>query len=108
MSENAMALIALVQELELVIQGAVPEAVTVSKYGGTLYTLSSAEKEGQFCGLFVYSNHAQISFSKGAALDDPDNLLSGSGKLRRHINFHSIDDINDQALEGLLIQASGL
>ena len=34
-----------------------------------------------------------MEFSKGSELDDPDSHLEGSGKLRRHLKFYTLDDI---------------
>lgn len=106
MNENALGLLALADEVELIIQNTIPESTRVQKYGGTLFTLKPNEKEGQFCGVFIYTNHVQISFSKGAQLQDKKKILSGSGKLRRHMNFASIDEIDLDATADLLVQAS--
>lgn len=101
-------LTALADELHELICQVVPKTSTVAKYGGMLYTLKPTEKEGQFCGVFIYKSHVQLAFSKGTLLDDPDNLLSGTGKLRRHINFKPSDDINRKSVSKLLNQASKL
>ena len=108
MSDNALALVAIANELEAFIQECVPEASRLSKYGGTLFTLKPNEKEGQFCGVFLYSQHVQISFSKGSQLNDSQKLLKGSGKNRRHINFKKIDEVNFNYLKELLCQSSKL
>ena len=108
MDEIALNMIALADELEGFIHEVVPESETVQKYGGTLFTLRPEEKEGQFCGVFVYRNHVQISFSKGAVLDDPGGLLQGGGKVRRHINFISSEHVSHEALRKLFKQASRL
>jgi len=96
------------EELEAYIQNVIPKSIPVRKYGGTLFTLKPEEKEGQFCGVFIYKTHVQISFSKGAYITDTKNILSGSGKLRRHVNFKSMEDVNDKELKKLLVQASKL
>jgi len=98
----------LIKTLSDVIQKAVPMAESLSKYGGTLYTLNTDLKEGQFCGLFAYENHVQLVFSQGASLDDPKALLEGKGKARRHINFASVQDIKKAAINKLLKQAASL
>ena len=108
MSEDAISFISLAEELETYIQNVIPKSKRVEKYGGTLFTLKPEEKEGQFCGVFVYKTHVQISFSKGAQITDAKKLLSGSGKLRRHINIKKMDDVNNRDLKKLLIQASKL
>lgn len=106
MENEPLALIALAEELEEFIQGVIPEAKKVSKYGGILFTVKPEEKEGQFCGVFIYKQHAQISFSQGVQLNDSNNTLSGSGKFRRHVNYTSIEEVNFQDLENLLVQSS--
>jgi len=108
MNENTLELLSLAEELEAYIQSAIPKSKSVKKYGGTLFTLRPEEKEGQFCGVFIYKTHVQISFSKGALIKDLKNTLSGSGKLRRHVNFKSMNDVDDQDLKHLLVQASKL
>lgn len=108
MNDDAINLVSLAEELEAFIQITVPGASPVLKYGGTLFTLHPEQKEGQFCGVFMYKQHVQLSFSKGAQLNDPLKLLSGSGKLRRHINLRSFDDVDCAGVEDLLVLASQL
>jgi len=108
MTDNALSLAALANELEVFIQGVVPDAERISKYGGTLFTVKPEEKEGQFCGVFAQKHHVQLSFSKGVELEDPKSLLEGSGKLRRHINYSSLDDVSFEDLEALVIQSAEL
>lgn len=99
---------AIKDRLDRLIRQAVPGVSTVPKYGGLLYTLKPAEKEGQFCGTFAYKDHVQLAFSLGTSLDDPDGLLQGSGKYRRHLNFSSADEIDEKAVTGFLRQAAAL
>lgn len=107
MSENqSLTLIALANELEEFIQNCVPESSKVSKYGGTLFTLKPTEKEGQFCGVFVYSAHVQLSISHGPELKDERKLLSGTGKYRRHVNFKRAEEIDYPYIKGLICQAA--
>ena len=103
---DVLDLVALADQLELFIQEVIPDAKSVTKYGGTLFTLRPEEKEGQFCGVFIYRQHVQMSFSHGAALEDKMKLLKGSGKRRRHINYSSAEEVDFNALEKLLIQSS--
>jgi len=108
MKESVISLMSLAEELEKFVQDSVPKSTRVSKYGGTLFTVKPEEKEGQFCGVFIFKNHVQVSFSKGAQLADAKNILSGSGKLRRHINIKTMDDVSSKDLKKLLVQASKL
>lgn len=108
MCDKTLILVSLANELEAFIQETIPESSSLSKYGGTLFTLKPDEKEGQFCGVFLYSEHVQISFSKGALLSDPQKLLKGSGKHRRHINFELLNEVDFDYLKELLVQSSKL
>lgn len=96
------------QMLDELILKAAPKSTTVSKYGGVLYTLRPEDKEGQFCGIFVYKNHVNLSFGNGASLKDPDGVLLGNGKFRRHINFESPDDVDSKTLLALIKQSAKL
>ncbi len=57
-------------------------------YGGIMF--SSRE---DFGGLFVRKKHISFEFVFGASLKDPDGILEGTGKLRRHLKLQSLRDI---------------
>ena len=95
----------IVTALDKLVRSVVPKASTVAKYGGTLYTLRPNEKEGQFCGVFPYKNHVQLSFARGSELDDPSGVLAGSGKARRHINFTDSDELDVLTIKKLIRSA---
>ena len=101
-----MSIEAIVERLERIVRDVVPEATAVAKYGGTLYTLRPDEKEGQFCGVFPYAKHAQLSFSRGNLLDDPGGMLDGGGKYRRHLNVADVADIPEGDVRRFVEQAS--
>jgi len=105
---KVIALSALADELDDLVKRTIKGVSTLSKYGGTLYTLKPDEKEGQFCGVFIYKAHVQLVFSCGAKLDDSKGILEGKGKLRRHINLTNSTDINTQAFVKLIKQAATL
>lgn len=73
------------------------------KYGGLLFS-----REKPYTGLFVSTHHVSMEFSEGAQLTDPDNLLEGTGKYRRHIKFKSLSEIKKSAVTALLRQAREL
>ncbi|TWU35621.1 hypothetical protein Q31b_50560 [Novipirellula aureliae] len=85
--------------LDSLVKASLPKATKVAKYGGTLYTLKPDEREGQFCGVFPYKAHVQLSFAQGALLDDPDGLLEGGGKFRRHLTYKSLDDVDAKVVK---------
>lgn len=96
---------ATIDRLDTIIRQAAPKAMTVPKYGGTLYTLKPDEKEGQFCGIFPYKDHVQLAFSNGTAMKDPKRVLSGTGKFRRHINFTGLQGIEPETVAELIRHA---
>lgn len=89
----------LIELIDSLVMAAVPNASKVQKYGGTLYTLRPDEKEGQFCGIFAQKAHVHLAFSQGASLDDPDGVLLGGGKYRRHLNFYSLDEVDAKTVK---------
>ena len=94
------------QMIDEIILRTIPTAKTIPKYGGILYTAKPNEKESQFCGIFRYKNHVQLSISNDPVLKDPDGILLGNGTTRRHINFKSPDEINESAIKSLIKQAA--
>jgi len=52
----------------------------------------------------------KLTFAKGASLDDPAGLFNSSldGNVRRAIDFHEGDKINDRALKALVRAAADL
>ena len=107
-SMDVLQLEALAQEAELFIQNTIPGSSKVRKYGGVLFTLKPEEKEGQYSGVFINKNYVKISFAKGAQLSDPQGILLGKGKYRRHLNFSSMGDLDLAYVAGLLREASQL
>ena len=99
---------ALADELDDLVKRTIKGVSTVSKYGDTLYTLKPDEKEGQFCGVFIYKEHVQLVFSQGTVLDDSKGILEGKGKFRRNVNFSNSGDINTRTLVKLIKQAATL
>ncbi|MCZ6594539.1 MAG: DUF1801 domain-containing protein [Bacteroidetes bacterium] len=57
-------------------------------YGGIIFSLTD-----DFGGVFVYKNHVSFEFGYGYKLSDPEKLLEGGGKYRRHLKIRSMDDI---------------
>jgi hypothetical protein len=49
-------------------------------------------KDG-FCHVVAYATHVNLGFNRGALLPDPNGVLSGSGKLIRHLTIHNEDDL---------------
>ncbi len=74
------------------------------KYGGLVFTLSNT----LIGGIFVYAKHISIEFSFGAEFSDPDKILEGKGKKRRHIKIYAIEDIEKKGVENFVRTAVNL
>jgi hypothetical protein len=53
----------------------------------------------------VFNAHVNVGFYLGAYLDDPDDLLEGTGKRMRHVKLHVGVDCNEMALRRLIEDA---
>jgi hypothetical protein len=65
---------------------------------------------GGICTGEVYKNAVKLTFFRGAALKDPAGLFNSSleGKVRRAIDIHEGDKINETALKALILEAVAL
>ena len=61
-------------------------------------------KDGILCTGETYKAVVKLTFAKGAALDDPAELFNASldGNVRRAIDFHEGDTIDEPALTALI------
>ena len=59
---------------------------------------------GIVCTGETYRNYIKVTFAKGAFVKDPSGLFNSSleGNLRRAIDFHEGDEINERALTALI------
>lgn len=65
---------------------------------------------GIICTGEVYKKAVKMTFPKGASLDDPTGLFNSSleGNVRRAIDFHEGEAIDEKALQGLIRAAVAL
>ena len=68
------------------------------------------EHAGIICTGETYKNAVKLTFAKGAALADPSHLFNSSleGNVRRAIDFHEGDKIDEKALQALIRAAVAL
>jgi hypothetical protein len=50
----------------------------------------------------AFKDHVNVGFFRGAEIDDPENLLEGTGKLMRHVKLRPQRDVNTVALTNLI------
>ncbi len=85
----------IVISLREVILDTAPELKEGIKYGGLWFTI----EERLLCGVFIRKNHISIEFDRGTELQDPDDLLEGSGKNRRHLKIYQQEDVKNKRVE---------
>jgi hypothetical protein len=66
--------------------------------------------DGIVCTGETYKNYVKVTFAKGAFVKDPSGLFNASldGNLRRAIDIHEGDEINETAFKALIRQAVAL
>jgi hypothetical protein len=89
-----------------VVKEADPEVVEEWKWRG----VPVWEHDGQICTGETYKNVVKMTFAKGASLEDPAGLFNSSleGNVRRAIDFHEGDRIDEKALKALIRAAVDL
>jgi hypothetical protein len=83
-----------------VIHKADPEITEEVKWRGT----PVFSHGGIICTGETYKSAVKLTFAKGAALEDPSGLFNSSldGNVRRAIDIHEGDKINEEALKELI------
>ena len=63
---------------------------------------------GLVCTGESYKDHVKVTFAKGASLDDPSGIFNQEGTVRRAIDIHKGDKINESAFKDLVRAAVNL
>jgi hypothetical protein len=87
------------------IKQADPEAVEEWKWGVPVWSHA-----GIICTGEAYKNAVKLTFLKGASLEDPSGLFNSSleGNVRRALDLHEGDRIDEKALKALIRAAVAL
>jgi hypothetical protein len=85
--------------LRALIKQADPDVVEEWKWGVPVWS-----HDGLICTGESYKSAVKLTFAKGASLKDPAGLFNSSleGKVRRAIDFHEGDEIDEAALKALV------
>ena len=83
-----------------------PEIVEEWKWRG----VPTWSHDGMVCTGETYKKVVKLTFFKGASLDDPDGLFNSSldGNVRRAIDIHEGEEIDDGAFKALVRDAVAL
>ena len=67
---------------------------------------SISEKLGDaYCMIPIYTNHLNLGFNKGTLINDPHQLLKGTGNLIRHIPITKPADYRNEEVKELVLAA---
>lgn len=90
----------ILQRLREIVFEIYPETKERMMYGGIMFSL-----EDDFGGIFTRKKHISFEFGKGFGMSDPEKLLEGSGKFRRHLKLRSLSDVEDKKVDFYVKQA---
>jgi hypothetical protein len=87
------------------IKQADPEVVEEWKWGGPVWS-----HDGIICTGESYKSAVKLTFAKGASLKDPARLFNSSldGNVRRAIDIHEGEQVEESAFQALVRQAVAL
>src|SRR5712691_208690 len=98
-------------KVRTIIHAADPEIVEEWKWAkATSPGVPVFSHGGIVCTGETYKDHVKMTFAKGAALPDPSGLFNSSldGNVRRAIDIHEGEKINEAALQDLIRAAVAL
>jgi hypothetical protein len=98
-------------KVRAIIRAADPEVVEEWKWAkATSPGVPVFSRGGIICTGETYKSAVKLTFAKGAALKDPSGLFNSSleGNVRRAIDIHEGDKINEAALKDLIRAAVAL
>jgi len=89
-----------------VIKEAEPDVVEEWKWRG----VPTWYHAGMICTGETYKSHVKMTFAKGASVPDPSGLINSSldGNVRRAIDIHEGDKVDEAALKDLIRAAVAL
>jgi hypothetical protein len=91
--------------LRKLIKEADPDVVEEWKWMNPIWS-----HDGIICTGESYKNHVKLTFAKGASLKDPARLFNSSleGNVRRAIDVHEGEKVDESAFKALIRQAAAL
>lgn len=95
------------REARALVEQLLPEAQSEFRAGHNSLTYSFT---GRYADVFLYlapfTNHVNLGFFHGAALEDPHGLLVGTGKQLRHVKLRSVEDVRREGIRALIEAAA--
>lgn len=96
----------MLSHVRTLIKQAVPDVIEEWKWRGVPVWY----RDGMICTGETYKSVVKLTFAKGASLEDPSGLFNSSleGNVRRAIDIHEGDRLNDDAFKALIRAAVAL
>lgn len=66
------------------------------------YGTGPKKNSEHFCWIQLAKSHVNLGFNYGVEINDPSNLLEGTGKKFRHVKIRKIEDLNSKDIEALI------
>lgn len=95
---------ALVGALRAVVVAAAPDARERVAWDRAVYS----RHEETVCYIAAHARHVSIGFARGVEVNDPQRLLTGTGKRMRHIKCTALLDVPTESIRAMVQQAWGL
>ena len=99
---------AVARDARAALTARMPHAVQLvyDNYNALVIGFGPTEKASQAVfSLALYPRYVTLFFLKGASLDDPANVLKGSGRVVRHVVLRSAEDLARPEIRALMEQA---
>ena len=94
---------AISRTLRAMVKSAMPEAneILFASHNHIGYALSESMRD-RICYICPMKDYVRLGFMFGTHLDDPNQLLVGTGKRLRHVKVRSVQEASNPALERLV------
>ncbi len=93
----------IVSAVRKIVLAAIPEAEEAIKWAQPVYSVN-----GPFAYIKAFKSSVNFGFWRGVDIDDPGELLQGSGEKMRHVKLTNLDDVDQQVFTDFVNQAVSL
>lgn len=95
------------KKLRALIESLDPEVEEVPRNGEltAAYGIGPKKMSEAYAYIGPKNGYVNLGFYHGTALDDPDNLLEGTGNKLRHIKIRSLAQADSPEVKALIIEA---
>jgi len=95
----------IIEQIKSIIALLAPYSDMREMYGGTVIETIGGNPKTRIGGFYVYNDYVSVEFKNGYLFEDPNKLLEGAGKKRRHLKLRLTEDIKTKKLNDFIGQA---